>query len=533
MSPKDLTDQFVARLIATFDKEHVLFTNPNVSGLHPHAEEVFHAPIGFKTTEFGSGLGESYDLIFGNLPLAFGKGPGEPPNWSMIAEISDHLSDDGMGFFIIEPRGFYGPRGENFLRELEESGIFVNAYFETPAGIWNQTSIAPTIAFISKQQRTFFVSEMSSEGDIIQILENIKQSDFSNVTEASIERRAFISFEASRAARQIRALTTKYKEFESRRFSEIFSTKIRGRKDHELPLSETGIYFRQIRHKQQVLLADEFEDQEKHHFFTYLEPIAEVQSTYLQSFFATDLGKLIVQSATTGFMPRIDFRVLDEIKIPVPDLETQKRILRVTHQIQKLETELSSFKGQIALNPLNTTVSARIDEMLQAASLLTESEKLKSRIAAGETKTQEFKQTLEYCLREKKKADRILRSALKTIAGFLNTQGGTLFVGVADEGGIPGINLELDKFHRSLSDNMLLHLNNKIKSDLGDAAMDYIDMEIHEVDGNLVLVVECDPSKTPVFYKKEHFFVRRPARTDELKGEAQHKYYAQRFYSSN
>lgn len=530
MSPEDLTDQFVARLIATFDKEQVLFTNPNVSGLYPYAEEVFHAPIGFKTTEIGSGLGESYDLIFGNLPLVFGKGPGEPPHWSMIAEMSDHLSDDGMGFFTIEPRGFYGPRGENFLRELEESGIFVNAYFETPAGIWKQTSIAPTIAFISRQRRTFFVGEMSSEGEIIQILENIKQSDFSNVVETAIERRAFVSFEASRATRQIKALTTKYKEFESRRFSEIFSTKIRGRKDHELPLSETGIYFRQIRHKQQVLLADEFENQEKHNYFVYLEPVAEVQATYLHSFFGTDLGKLIVQSATTGYIPRIDFRVLDKIEIPIPSLDSQKRILLVTNQIQKLETELSSIKGQIALNPLNTTVSARINEMLQAASLLTETEKLKGRIVAGETKTQEFKQTLEYCLREEKKADYVLKSALKTVAGFLNTQGGTLFVGVDDEGEIPGVNLELDKFHRGSEDKMLLHLTNKIRSDLGNDALQYVEKQIHEIDGNLVLMVECAPSKTPVFYKKEQFFVRRPASTDELKGEDQMKYYAQRFF---
>jgi len=254
---------------------------------------------------------------------------------------------------------------------------------------------------------------------------------------------------------------------------------------------------------------------------------------YLKIFFGTDLGKLILEDAKIdSAMNAINHDAYKSTEIPIPDLNTQNRIIEKFQSFEKITFEIQKMRSEFSVNPVSNAYAAKLHHLLEITEQLTQSDKIRNQVQVGETKTQEFKQTLEYCLREKKKADYVLRSALKTVAGFLNTQGGTLFVGVEDGGGIPGVNFELDKFHRGSEDQMILHLTNKIKSDLGSDALQYVDKEIHEVDGNLVLVVECAPSKTPVFYKKEQFFVRRPASTDELKGEDQMKYYAQRFRSS-
>lgn len=195
MSPSDLMDQFVLRLIASHQKENVLHLY-SFSPDKRFVEPVFHSAGECVHADIGDKIKGSYDLILGDIsPALGGPTPIIPGNWDMIAKHSKHLSDNGIGFFTIEPKGFSGSKGERFLSELEESGLFVNAYLEAPKGVWSQTSITPTIAFISRQRRTFFVGEMSSEGEIIQILENIKQSDFSNVVETAIERRAFVSFE--------------------------------------------------------------------------------------------------------------------------------------------------------------------------------------------------------------------------------------------------------------------------------------------------------------------------------------------------
>ena len=60
-------------------------------------------------------------------------------------------------------------------------------------------------------------------------------------------------------------------------------------------------------------------------------------------------------------------------------------------------------------------------------------------IAEGESATLEFKESLEYDTRNGGKSAEVLGSALKTISAFANTDGGTLLIGVADNGDIKGL----------------------------------------------------------------------------------------------
>ena len=77
-------------------------------------------------------------------------------------------------------------------------------------------------------------------------------------------------------------------------------------------------------------------------------------------------------------------------------------------------------------------------------------------IQRGESKTLEFKSTLRWNLEEDRKDDKLVtHSTLKTIAAFLNTEGGDLLIGVADDGSIVGIERDRlesdDKFMRHLA----------------------------------------------------------------------------------
>ena len=81
-------------------------------------------------------------------------------------------------------------------------------------------------------------------------------------------------------------------------------------------------------------------------------------------------------------------------------------------------------------------------------------------IEGGESTTVEFKSTLRTNLHTNKQDKEIEHEVLKTLAGFLNTDGGTLVIGVADDGTPVGI--EADKFPSE--DKMYLHLVNIMKS---------------------------------------------------------------------
>jgi hypothetical protein len=150
--------------------------------------------------------------------------------------------------------------------------------------------------------------------------------------------------------------------------------------------------------------------------------------------------------------------------------------------------------------------------------LSSEEEAIANEIKSGEGKNREFKSTLRWNIRAKKNDDAMTHSCLKTIAAFLNTDGGVLFIGVDDDGNSLG--LDLDNFPNE--DKFLLHLFNVIKQAMGDTAATLVDAKVHIFDGKKCCRIECaatHPNK-PVFVKfkkaDEEFFVRTGPGTTKL-----------------
>lgn len=149
-------------------------------------------------------------------------------------------------------------------------------------------------------------------------------------------------------------------------------------------------------------------------------------------------------------------------------------------------------------------------------------------VAQGEGKSIEFKGTLRTNLHTGEKDARMEMGILKTIAAFLNSHGGTLVVGVMDDGNPIGV--EPDKFEND--DKMLLHLDNMIKERVGAKHAINIQPRFDDYQGKKVLVVECKPEKSAVFVKdgnEERFFVRGGASTLALSGSETQDFIKQRF----
>jgi len=128
-------------------------------------------------------------------------------------------------------------------------------------------------------------------------------------------------------------------------------------------------------------------------------------------------------------------------------------------------------------------------------------------IAEGEGVGLEFKQTLRFNLKAGKNGREIEHASLKTVAGFMNSDGGTLLVGVADDGVVTGF--EEDKFESP--DKALLHFNNLVNQCIGTEFARYLDTAVIEVQGKSVLRAHCLPAKAPAFLrdgKTEEFYVR-------------------------
>jgi type I restriction enzyme R subunit len=155
-------------------------------------------------------------------------------------------------------------------------------------------------------------------------------------------------------------------------------------------------------------------------------------------------------------------------------------------------------------------------------------------IKAGESKTLEFKSTLRWSLKENRQDDKgVTHAVLKTVAAFLNTEGGDLLIGVADDGAIVGI--ERDQLESD--DKFMRHLAQVVRNGLGDRAGTCIDPKMQIVERKTLCVVSCQRSPEPVFLKWKgfeatpsgDFFVRSGPGTVKLPPDSAREYIRTRF----
>lgn len=149
-------------------------------------------------------------------------------------------------------------------------------------------------------------------------------------------------------------------------------------------------------------------------------------------------------------------------------------------------------------------------------------------VASGEGTGVEFKSTLRTNLHTGQRDAKMELMVLKTIAAFINSQGGTLVIGVADDGTQVGI--EADGFPDE--DKMNLHLVNLLRDRVGSQFSMYIHPHFDDYQDVRVLTIDCLKGRSPVFVKDggvERFYVRNGAATIELSASQTQAYVKSRF----
>ena len=135
-------------------------------------------------------------------------------------------------------------------------------------------------------------------------------------------------------------------------------------------------------------------------------------------------------------------------------------------------------------------------------------------IQKGETKNIEFKESLSLDVRKSmnnnyssKKDKDIELSVLKNIAGFLNSEGGTIFIGVKDNKEILGIHREIELLHKSSVDKIQLHLKNLINKNFGKGNP-LIEFSVKEVFKKKIILIKCSNSEK-LIYLNQLFYIRK------------------------
>jgi Putative DNA-binding domain len=145
---------------------------------------------------------------------------------------------------------------------------------------------------------------------------------------------------------------------------------------------------------------------------------------------------------------------------------------------------------------------------------------LPSIVRQGEGPYLEFKSSLRWDIVETR-INRVLEGVvLKTLAGFLNSPiGGTLLIGVADNGEILGLEKDYQTLKKPGQDGFEQALMTLISSNLGADLCSFVHVLFHVIDNKEVCRLIISPSGRPVFLDQGNspkFFVRTGGGTRDL-----------------
>ena len=153
-------------------------------------------------------------------------------------------------------------------------------------------------------------------------------------------------------------------------------------------------------------------------------------------------------------------------------------------------------------------------------------------ISHGESSTLEFKSSFRWDVKHSKVNKQLVFVILKTIAGFMNNSGGTLLIGVGDDGKIIGLENDYQNLKKQDRDGFEQSIFTAISTNLGTDLSNYVHVLFHTIDSKDICRLIIMPSTRPVFIKQEgstKFYIRTGVSTRELNIEEATKFIATRW----
>ena len=144
---------------------------------------------------------------------------------------------------------------------------------------------------------------------------------------------------------------------------------------------------------------------------------------------------------------------------------------------------------------------------------------IRSLVAAGESAAVEFKSSLRWDHVQNRRNKDLETVIVKTIAGFLNHDGGDLLIGVADNGSVVGLDDDYATLRKQDRDGFELLLMRLVQNAIGGDVCTLLHVVFQEIDGRDVCRVMIEPSETPVYLRHDgraRYFVRTGNSTCEL-----------------
>ncbi len=540
-------------------------------------------------TEAKSLGSQEWRLVFGDFP--FSKKTNS--NWRNYAfdEISSSLrliSKNGIGVFLLPSYG-WAFRTNDLNALLEERNSYVNSIVSLPCTFMHPVmGVRPILVVVGryKLDDKYFVEFEELEPPTIQlnsvvrkIVSHWKNSLASNVgvqkyespvypelvhfslASRDIQRnqvfhraaplpeeyggelargffgtlKNFKGFSYWKISKSISKLSTDYAKYTMESLDQL-SKEINFTKS-KLKHFEDSVYIPLVGKGKCVVNTDDITMKHKN-FCQVIVDSGKILHLYLLHFLNSEIGRNIRElkqlEGNSFFTPKLSRSQVFEIEIALPPIPIQQHIVDTANKLSSVSKTIQTLHSNLSINPISSKKDlSKLDQLVSATGDLSNADEIKSLVRLDESRKLEFKESFSWNLNNTqlihKKDKQIEKAVIKTVAAFMNSDGGILLVGVDDSGKIKGLNHEIDKFHRKNRDKFLLYLKDRLKVNLGAQNFLFLESELVEVDTLYVLRILCSPATKEVFVDKNEFYIRTTPATEQLEGHSQIEYIRGRF----
>ena len=122
-------------------------------------------------------------------------------------------------------------------------------------------------------------------------------------------------------------------------------------------------------------------------------------------------------------------------------------------------------------------------------------------LLGGETREVEYKQTARWNVREQRKDKAMEEVVVKAVAGMLNDHGGTLLIGVTDDGEPVGLDSDYTLVKPPNADGFVNWLDTLFENNLGHAGASRLTIRMDQADGHDICRIDIPASSRPIWVK--------------------------------
>ena len=272
----------------------------------------------------------------------------------------------------------------------------------------------------------------------------------------------------------------------------------------------------------------------RHHVFpkAYLEKNGFSEKNEIHSATINEIANSALITGTTNI--KISAKAPKEYFIPIREkyphaLESQ--LIPNNPELWEIDnfSEFLEVRRKLIADGMNSFLETYRTELLESSEDIS--------VFLPKSETQEYKETWQYDIHQSSNQEKSIKnqklqlSVLKTVAAFLNTNGGNLFIGVSDDNTIEGLDRDLE-FYSGSVDKLQLNISEVITNSIGIDKKPYYALEIRQIDDKQICHISVQPCytvKTWVdFGGTQYFYVRNGNGTRSLSGEDADSYWTER-----